>query len=268
MDIGINLRSMGEQSTRELLLACARAAEAAGIESLWVPDHVAIPPDKAEGSGGRYLDPLTTLAWLGGATERIKLGSSVLVLPYRPILPTARQVATVQELTGGRLLLGVGVGWMRAEFKALGVQRSRRGNITDETLAFLNEAFANDTVELNGQPFIFKPRPPKPPLLVGGTPPHALRRAAELGDGWMPMAAEPQQISESIGDYRSLVAEAGKSPGNVTVLTALPLDDPERSAELLQGYEELGVDRVIVGLGYSDIDSFNEQVQVLTSVST
>ena len=123
MDIGVTIRNMGDQSTADLVLACARAAESAGMESVWVTDHVAIPPDDAEGSGGRYLDTLTTLAWLGGATERIKLGSGVLILPYRPKLPTARQVATLQELTGERLILGVGAGWMDAEFRALGVER-------------------------------------------------------------------------------------------------------------------------------------------------
>ena len=268
MDIGVNIRNMGEQSSRELVLACAQAAEAAGIESLWISDHMAIPPDDAEGSGGRYLDTLTTLAWLGGGTERIKLGSGVLILPYRPMLPTARQIATLQELTAGRLLLGVGVGWMKPEFRALGVERSQRGKITDDTMAFLNAAFANDTVELNGQPFLFKPRPPKPPLLVGGAPPHALQRAASLGDGWMPIASEPGQIGDAVGEYRKLTAELGKPPGNVTVLTALPLNQPETAKSLLDSYAALGVDRVVAGLAYDDIDAFKAQLQVLVDIST
>jgi alkanesulfonate monooxygenase SsuD/methylene tetrahydromethanopterin reductase-like flavin-dependent oxidoreductase (luciferase family) len=118
--LGIALRTMGPQSRPDVLLACARAAEDAGLDELWVPDHLAIPPDDAEGSDGRYLDPLATLAWLAAATTRIALGTGVLILPYRPALPTAKQVATLQELSGGRLLLGVGVGWMAAEFRALG----------------------------------------------------------------------------------------------------------------------------------------------------
>src|SRR5256712_4198305 len=134
MKLGLYLRNMGPQSTRATLLECARAAEAAGIDDLWVADHIAIPPDDAEGSGGRYLDPLATLAFLAGATTRIGLGTGVLVLPYRPALPTAKWVATIQELSGGRLLFGVGVGWMPAEFRALGVERSRRGKIADTTL--------------------------------------------------------------------------------------------------------------------------------------
>src|SRR5437867_3397169 len=119
--LGLFLRTMGPQSTRAVIAECGRAAEAAGIDDLWVADHIAIPPDDAEGSGGRYLDPLATLAFLAGATTRIGLGTGVLILPYRPPLPTAKWIATVQELSGARLRLGVGVGWMAAEFRALGV---------------------------------------------------------------------------------------------------------------------------------------------------
>ena len=144
MHLGVTLRNMGDQSTPETLAACAALTEEAGLESAWVVDHIAIPPDDAEGSGGRYLDPLVTLAWLAGATTRIRLGVGVLILPYRSALPTAKQIASLQELSGERLILGVGVGWMEAEFKALGVDRSQRGKITDEALDLLNRCFAGD----------------------------------------------------------------------------------------------------------------------------
>src|SRR5262245_9873126 len=121
MRLGIALRNMGPQSTAGTLTACARAVAAApAIADLWVAAHIAIPPDDAEGSTGRYLDPLATLAFLAGKTTRVGLGTAVLVLPYRPPLPTAKWVATVQELSEGRLHLGVGVGWMAAEFRVLG----------------------------------------------------------------------------------------------------------------------------------------------------
>src|SRR6185369_506495 len=164
--LGAYLRNMGPQSTRATLLACARAAEAAGLDDLWVADHIAIPPDDAEGSGGRYLDPLATLAYLAGATQRIGLGTGVLVLPYRPALATAKWVATIQELSGDRLLLGVGVGWMEAEFRAVGSPYAARARTTDETLAFLRRCFANDEVESNGQSLLFLPRPARPPIIV------------------------------------------------------------------------------------------------------
>src|SRR5215470_3895253 len=190
LKLGLYLRNMGPQSTRDTLLASAQAADTAGIDDLWVADHIAIPPDDAEGSGGRYLDPLATLAFLAAATSRIRLGTGVLVLPYRPPLATAKWVATIQELSGGRLLLGVGSGWMEAEFRAAGVARERRGRITDSTLAFLHRCFAADEVEANGQRFLFRPRPSRPPIFVGGAPPHALRRAVRFGDGWMPVGGD------------------------------------------------------------------------------
>jgi alkanesulfonate monooxygenase SsuD/methylene tetrahydromethanopterin reductase-like flavin-dependent oxidoreductase (luciferase family) len=133
MKLDITLRNMGPESTRDLLRTCARAAEEAGLDGLWVADHIAIPPDDAEGSNGRYLDPLATLAYLAAATDRIGLGVGVLVLPYREALPTAKWVATIQELSGGRMLLGAGVGWMEAEFRAPGVDQRRRGAIADAT---------------------------------------------------------------------------------------------------------------------------------------
>jgi alkanesulfonate monooxygenase SsuD/methylene tetrahydromethanopterin reductase-like flavin-dependent oxidoreductase (luciferase family) len=121
MRVGLALRNMGPQSTRATILECARGAEAAGLDDIWVADHVTIPPDDAEGSDGRYLDPLATLAFLAAATERIGLGTAVLVLPYRPAFFTAKSVATIQELCGERLTFGVGAGWMPAEFRAHGV---------------------------------------------------------------------------------------------------------------------------------------------------
>ncbi len=237
MRLGVTLRNMGEQSAAQTLLACAHVAEERGCDSLWITDHIAIPPDDAEGSGGRYLDTLTTLAWLGGATTSIRLGSGVLILPYRAMLPTAKQIATVQEVTGGRLLMGVGIGWMDAEFRALGVDRHQRGRISDETLAFLNDCFANDEVTLNGQAFLFKPRPSKPPLLIGGRAPHALERAVALGDGWLPMARNAAQIAGDVSTYRQMAADAGRDTAMVAVMTRLP--DGSEAAEAAAQYAEL-----------------------------
>lgn len=249
----------------ETMAGCAHAAEDHGIESIWITDHIAIPPDDAEGSGGRYLDTLTTLAWLAGITKRVMLGSGVLILPYRAKLPTAKQIATVQELSGARLLLGVGVGWMDPEFRALGIDRHQRGRIADDTLSFFNECFADDEVSLNGQPFLFKPRPPKPPILVGGAARHALPRAATLGDGWLPMAREPAQIAESVAQYRKLTDDLGRPRGNVTVMTGLPLADVSVSQVMLASYRDMGVDRLVCALRYSDVDSYTAELEKLTT---
>ncbi len=263
MEIGVSIRNMGPQSTRELIAACAQSVEDMGFASIWITDHIAIPPDDAEGSGGRYLDTLTTLAWLAGITERVKLGSGVLILPYRAALPTAKQVATIQELSGNRLLLGVGIGWMEPEFRALGVDRQARGRISDETLAFLNACFLQDEVEANGQRFLFKPRPQKPPILIGGRAPHALSRAAKYGDGWLPISRTPGNLAVALQKYRELTAAMNKPPGQVIVSTRLPLSDRSQSRELLDHYRTLGVDGLICGLPYDTIDEFRKHLESL-----
>ncbi|MEE2704267.1 MAG: TIGR03619 family F420-dependent LLM class oxidoreductase [Myxococcota bacterium] len=262
---GVPVRVMGPQSEPGMLVECVRAAEAAGLDELWVADHVAIPPDDAEGSNGRYLDPLATLAFLAGQTQRIRLGTGVLILPYRPKLPTAKAIATVQELSGERLSLGVGLGWMEPEFRALGVSRKRRGEIADETLEFLHRCFEDDEVEENGQRFLFRPRPARPPILIGGAPPHALRRTLRYGDGWMPMAREVSQIAPAIARLRELAAEAGRECPRVLVFSGLPLDDPERARERAQGFAEAGVDQLICGFPYRNASEYARAVETIAA---
>lgn len=263
MQLDISIRNMGPESTAEMIRDCARRAEDAGLDAVWVADHIAIPPDDAEGSDGRYLDPLATLAFLAAATSRIGLGVGVLVLPYRPPLPTAKWLATIQELSGGRLLFGAGVGWMAPEFRAVGADRRRRGAIADETLAIINRCFAADEVELNGQRFLFRPRPSRPPILVGGAPPHALRRAARQGDGWMPMGLPPDELRPHVAELRRLMAEAGKPDPQVAVLTRLPIDDPTRARALLEAYAAAGATRVIHGVRYRDATEYGRHVDRL-----
>ncbi|MGE0621713.1 MAG: TIGR03619 family F420-dependent LLM class oxidoreductase [Pseudomonadales bacterium] len=267
MEIGVTLRNMGPQSDAATLRAGAQRAEALGFESVWITDHIAIPPDDAEGSGGRYTDPLTTLAWLGGVTERIRLGVGVLILPYRAALPTAKAVATVAELTGNRLLLGVAVGWMDAEFRAVGVDRHQRGRLTDEVLTFLAECFANDVVTSNGQPFLFKPRPPQPPIYIGGGAPHALRRALRFGHGWLPMARDPETLAGHLEQFRSLAREAGTTPGPVTVMTGLPLGTPDEARAQMDAYRALGVERLVCALRYRDLEEYGQRLETLAAIA-
>src|SRR6202046_1905925 len=180
MKFGIAIRNMGPHSNRATIRACARIAEQAGFDALFVSDHLCIPPDQTEGSGGRYLDVLATLAFLAGATERIRLGVSVLVIPYRPAVLTAKQIATIQELSGERMILGVGVGWMEPEFQALGVEKRLRGKLRDETLRLLHHLFTREAAAYRGElvnfpAFVFAPRPACPPIWVGGNGEAALR---------------------------------------------------------------------------------------------
>ncbi len=262
MKIGVTLRNMGAQSSPELVVAAAQAAEAAGMESVWVTDHIAIPPDDAQGSGGRYLEPLITLSVLAGATRSIRLGTGVLILPYRPALPTAKQIASLQELSGERLLLGVGIGWMDPEFRALGIDRHQRGRVSDEILHFINDCFArgDDLAEANGQTFLFRPNPSPPPLYIGGRAPHALKRALRHRAGWMPMGADPDRLARDIGEFERLAERAGVTRGPITLMTPLPLEDPDGSAALLERYLEMGVERLVCALRYDSLGDYQKSI--------
>jgi probable F420-dependent oxidoreductase len=245
---------MGPQSTRPLIAAAARAAEEAGIDDLWVADHLALPPEESEGSDGRYVEALATLAFVAGITERVSLAVGVLIVPYRPALLTAKWIASIQELSGGRLILGVGVGWMEKEFRALGADPRSRGATTDATLALLHQCFAADEVEANGQTILFRPRPTRPPIIVGGAPPHAIRRAVRFGEGWMPTSAHAKVLEAGIASLREGMAAAGKPSPEVVLLQPLPVEDDEKLAARLRELAALGITRVVHPWRYQDAE--------------
>jgi alkanesulfonate monooxygenase SsuD/methylene tetrahydromethanopterin reductase-like flavin-dependent oxidoreductase (luciferase family) len=172
----------------------------------------------------------------------------------------------LQELSDRRLLLGVGVGWMEAEFRAIGTDRRHRARDSDAVLEFLNRCFANDVVEANGQPFLFKPRPPKPPILVGGRPPHALERAARYGDGWLPMGLAPHDVDAQRRRYRELTDRLGKPPGSITVMTGLPLHDRDAAYDTLNAYRAAGVDRLVCAVRYRTYTEYAHAIAALAAV--
>lgn len=258
MRLGLFLRNMGAASTAELLAKCAVIADKQGIDDLWVLDHIAIPKEESEGSGGRYVDPLATLAYVAGITEKIGLGVSVLVLPYRPALATAKWVASIQELSHGRLTLGAGVGWMQAEFSAVDVDRNRRGAITDETLQFFHHAFLQDEATSNGQKFLFLPRPQRPQILIGGAAPHALERAIRYADGWMPMSADIDVLGPQIRTLQDGFDEAGKASPEVIPIKQLPLENLDETASLLKDLHDVGITGIDHPGKYDSADEFAE----------
>ena len=265
--IGIQVRTQGPQSTRDMIIDCAAAAEQNGFEELYVVDHIAIPPDDLEGSDGRYLDPLSVLSFLAGLTEQIELCTGVLVMPYRPILPTAKVIATAQELSGNRLKLGVGVGWMESEFKALGIDRARRGRIFDEGLEFIQRAFASDQISHNDQEFMFLPRPVKPPILIGGTPPYAFDRAVKFGDGWIPMAGKNlEKFRNPISELQERFANAGRGKPQVAIFTRLAFEEPAIMAGQIQEMIDIGVSSIIHGgVRYRDASEFSDIAEAISS---
>lgn len=266
MEIGLVVRNMGEAARGSLIGAAARHAEGIGLDQVWVTDHIAIPPEESEGSGGRYLDPLACLAYLAACTTRIRLRVGVLVLPYRPALPVARWIASIQELSGGRLSFGAGVGWMRAEFKAVGVPFERRGRITGETLAFIRRCFEQDVMRANDQDFLFLPRPVRPPILVGGAAPHAFGRIVRHGDGWMPGRVEPEDLAPRVEALRNAMRAAGRDGPLVTVLTHLPIEDAGRARDRLSAYAEAGATGVAHFTRYDSLDGFQRAADVLASL--
>ena len=169
----------------------------------------------------------------------------------------------MHELTGERLLLGVGIGWMDPEFKALGLDRHRRGRDSDETLQFMNEAFANEVVSLNDQSFIFNPRPAKPPIYIGGRAPYALRRAVRYDAGWLPMARSPAKLAKDLSLFTEIAEGQGKTAGPVTVMTSLDLSDMGAAGAVLDEYAALGVERVVSGFRYDTLDEYRAGLESL-----
>jgi probable F420-dependent oxidoreductase len=267
MKFGIAIRNMGPASNRATIRACARIAEEAGFDALFVSDHLCIPPDQTEGSGGRYLDVLATLAFIAGATEKIRLGVSVLVVPYRPAVLTAKQVATIQELSGERMILGIGVGWMKPEFAATGAEFRKRGAITDETLSVIHQLFSADVPGGYDGPlvkfpsFVFLPRPKRPPIWVGGNGPAAMNRALKFGDGWHPMLPAPE-LKAKVEELNTRSHAAGRDAPEIIVRRGFKLDDTAAARAKVAAEQEAGATYLILDLGrYPDEQAFGRSVE-------
>ncbi|HYV57933.1 MAG TPA: LLM class F420-dependent oxidoreductase [Candidatus Nitrosopolaris sp.] len=240
MRYGIALPNYGALADAETLAHLARRAEALGVDSIWVSDHLLAPtgvrsiypydrrPDAKPGDMGvieHFYEPLTTLAYLAGHTSRIRLGVSAYIVPYRNPVLTAKQVATLDALSGGRLLLAVGVGWLREEFDALGVPFDGRGRRTDEYLAICRALWMDEVASYAGTvarlpPVRSGPKPrqrPHPPLWVAGNSAAARRRAARIGQGWHAIDLSPEELAPLVDDLRQRLLAAGRLPEEVSV---------------------------------------------------
>ena len=175
--MGVNVPNFGPGTAPGLLRRWAQTVEGLGFDLLMISDHIAVTPDVAGQYPPPFYEPFTTLAWLAGLTERIKLGTTVLIVPYRHPLLIARMAANLNDLSGGRLVLGVGVGWAVEEFDALGVPFRQRGKLTDDCLQLVRAAWENDEDYRAG----------RIPIWVGGNSEAGLRRAVRLGDAWHPL---------------------------------------------------------------------------------
>jgi probable F420-dependent oxidoreductase len=238
MQFGIVL-PIWQLSTAEAEMLAVKAEEL-GFDGVFTPDHILAKPATTQHYGPSWPDPFSLLAYLAGRTRRIKLGASVIVLPYRNPLVAAKSAATVDQVSGGRLIMGVGVGWDEEEFKDLKLPFHERGAISDEYIRILKAAWTDDRPSFNGKYFnfsgaVFSPRPvqqPHPPLWVGGMPgalsPAPMRRVAELCDAWHPLGLSLDQLAEGIESIRTMAHKAGRAgavgfaPRNALALTASP----------------------------------------------
>jgi alkanesulfonate monooxygenase SsuD/methylene tetrahydromethanopterin reductase-like flavin-dependent oxidoreductase (luciferase family) len=227
----VNVPNFGPGTDPGMLRRWAQTVEGLGFDLLMVSDHVVVTPDVAEQYPAPFYEPFTTLAWLAGVTDRIRLGTTVLIVPYRHPLLIARMAANLNQLSGGRLVLGVGSGWARQEFEALGVAYRERGRLTDDHLQAVRTAWENDGDYRSG----------RIPIWVGGNSDAGIRRAVRLGDAWHPLRLTMAGLREGLARLAA-VAEGQRRPVPALVpRIALRLTDtPVAGANRLAGEGTIG----------------------------
>lgn len=246
MRIGTHLLNWSAAGSIERVTALTQASEEFGFDSVWVTDHVVIPqafdsvypipgPNINPETSAFTLEPLMTLAVLAGATKRVRVGTSVLISAQRDPMLTAKQIATLDALSGGRVEVGVGAGWLREEFDILHAPFEDRGKVLDEHIRIFRTLWNGET-KFDGYdgrfasypPIMFAPAPVQPggpPISVGGFGRAALKRAATLADGWQPANLTPEQLEEPVAQLRQMAKEAGRRTPDVLLRCAMEVVD-------------------------------------------
>jgi alkanesulfonate monooxygenase SsuD/methylene tetrahydromethanopterin reductase-like flavin-dependent oxidoreductase (luciferase family) len=240
--LGVNVPNFGPGTNPDVLRRWALTVEGLGFDLLMVSDHIAVTPDVAEQYPAPFYEPFTTLSWLAGLTRGIRLGTTVLIVPYRHPLLIARMAANLNDLSGGRLVLGAGVGWAREEFGALGVPFRDRGRLTDEYLLAIRAAWQDETDYRSGHI----------PLWIGGNSDAALRRAVRLGDAWHPLRFTPGWMAEAAGRLTACAADQGRPAPALMPRIALRLTDAPVTASISGGDRLAGhgsIDQIMADLG-------------------
>jgi probable F420-dependent oxidoreductase len=264
MQFGIHLPHAGEQASPALIRRFAVQAEALGLDDLWVSEHIIVPRDKFPRSP-LFYDPVLTLTWVAAVTQRVRLGTSVLVLPMRHPLPLAKELATLQNLSEGRLILGAGVGWLEEEFAALGVPFTERGRRLDEGLAMMRAVWTQDPVTFHSRtiPAVIEgltmsPMPASPiPLWLGGNSDAAIRRTIRIADGWHGSGHTPQTAAPIVQKLR---AERPGSDFTISMRVHWNGRDPAVLRAAVDDFVAIGVQHIIIGPVDRNVDDWDSVI--------
>jgi probable F420-dependent oxidoreductase len=272
MKIGFSLLNNWGIDDAQALVALAQRAEALGLDSVWVHDHVFNVGHVLERIGGRpYYEPLTLLSFVAARTTRVRLGTSVLVLPYHNPIRLAKTAATLDVLSAGRLVLGVGVGAIEPELEAMGTPFKERGAFTDEAIAVMRALWSAEDPSFHGKysrfaGMKFAPRPaqkPSIPVVIGGVSRAAIRRAARLGDGWQPLGLSPETLEQGMATLREEARACGREAAKIPVSLAMSIapstprryalgTDREDIARNAQAFARIGVETLVISANTSD----------------
>jgi len=250
MRLGIHLPQIGRKAGPNAIRRAAEQAEQLGFADVWTSEHIILPNGAPYPPSPSFYDPVLALTWAAAYTSRVRLGTSVLVLPMRHPLPLAKELATLQNLSGGRFILGAGVGWLEAEFEALGVPFHERGRRMDEGIAMMRAVWSDDPVTFEAKyvPAVIdnmrmQPKPEKPiPIWIGGTSEPALKRALRY-EGWHGSRATPEQAAPIVARLRS---ERPDPDFAISLRSAWDGRDDGALRARLQGFQAVGVEHVLV----------------------
>jgi probable F420-dependent oxidoreductase len=256
MKLGLFGINFGPCADPDVAVRVARAAEAAGFESVWTGEHVVLPDPQAPPSPSPpqtpFLDPAAALTYVAAHTAKLRLGTGIIILPQRNPVVLAKELTSVDRLSKGRLIFGLGAGYLKPEFQALGAPFADRGRRTDEYIEAMVALWTQDKPEYKGEYVSFggiqaQPRPvqkPHPPIIVGGLSPSALRRAARYGNGWYGFFVDLDATKNAIAGLRA--AEQRGRPSGLGRLEISVTPPPRTTPDTLKRYAELGVDRLIL----------------------
>jgi len=265
MRVGIHLPQIGRKAGPEAIRRAAVQAEELNFDDVWTSEHIIVPKDAPYPPSAIFYDPVLTLTWAAAYTKRVGLGTSVLVLPMRHPLPLAKELATLQNLSDGRLILGAGVGWLEAEFAALGVPFGERGRRMDEGIAMMRAVWSEDPVSFPARtiPAVVDgmrslPQPVKPiPIWIGGSSEPAIKRALRL-DGWHGSRVSPEQ---AVPIVKRLRAERPDPEFAISVRNGWDGKDQGALGDRLAGFRDAGVGHVLVEPAERSLDGWLAAVE-------